>query len=104
MGARRSLLLARTVFGLCPVPAQSETIRVTIEKMAFSPAEVKAKGGDTIEWVNRDIFLHSASVKGGWDLVLRTQASGSVVVREAGTIDYYCRYHPNMTGRIVVAP
>ena len=54
--------------------ARAATITVTIEKMAFSPTEVSARIGDTIEWVNK-----------------------------AGTVDYFCRFHPNMKGRIVVS-
>lgn len=84
--------------------AQSATIEVTIEKMAFSPAEVEVKIGDTIEWVNKDAFVHTASVKGGWDVQLPVKTSGSIVVDKAGTLDYYCRFHPNMKGRITVAP
>jgi plastocyanin len=26
------------------------------------------------------------------------------VVKHAGTIDYYCRFHPNMKGKVTVAP
>ena len=28
----------------------------------------------------------------------------SFVLKKAGTIEYYCRYHPNMKGRIVTVP
>jgi plastocyanin len=85
------------------VPAMAETIQVTIEKMVFSPAEVSAKVGDTIEWVNRDTFVHTATVKGDWEVMLPVKKSGSVVMEKAETIDYYCRFHLNMKGRIVVS-
>ena len=82
--------------------AHAETITVTIEKMAFSPTEISAKVGDTIEWVNKDAFAHTATVKGGWEVMLPVKKSGSITFDEAETIDYFCRFHPNMKGRITV--
>ena len=86
------------------VAAQAETITVTVDKMAFSPADINAKVGDTIEWVNKDTFAHTATVKGGWEVMLPVKKSGSMVVDKAGTIAYICRFHPNMKGTITVAP
>ncbi len=84
--------------------AQPKTITVTVDKMAFSPATIEAKVGDTVEWVNKDAFAHTATVKGGWEVMLPIKKSGSVTVDKAGTIDYFCRFHPNMKGTINVAP
>lgn len=85
-------------------PARSETIQVTIEKLAFSPAEINAKVGDTIEWINKDVFVHTATVKAGWEVMIPSRKSASMVVEKAGAIDYYCRFHPNMKGRLTVSP
>jgi plastocyanin len=82
--------------------AQAQTLRVTIDKMSFSPSEMEAKVGDTIEWVNNDAFAHTATVKGGFEIMLPPKKSGSMVMEKAGTVDYYCRFHPNMKGRIRV--
>jgi hypothetical protein len=57
-----------------------------------------------IEWVNNDTFAHTATVKGGFEIMLPPKKSGSVVLEKAGTVDYYCRFHPNMKGRVMVAP
>jgi len=84
--------------------AEAKTIQVTVDKMTFSPAGVAAKVGDTIEWVNNDVFVHTATVKGGFDIILPLKKSGSVVMKKAAPIDYYCRFHPNMKGRITVLP
>jgi plastocyanin len=40
---------------------------VTIAKFVYSPAELIAKVGDTITWINRDIVAHTATVCGGLD-------------------------------------
>ena len=86
------------------VSAQAETITVTVDKMAFSPTEINAKVGDTIEWVNKDPFAHTATVKGGWEVMLPVKKSGSITLNKAGAVDYFCRFHPNMKGKITVSP
>jgi len=83
------------------VPAHADTIQVVIDKLVFSP---NAKVGDTIEWVNRDILAHTATVRGDWDVMIAANKSASVVLKNAGAVEYYCRFHPNMKGRIIVAP
>ncbi|RUW58880.1 cupredoxin family copper-binding protein [Mesorhizobium sp. M7A.F.Ca.US.008.03.1.1] len=85
-------------------PAQAETVQVTIDRLVFSPATVEAKVGDTIEWVNKDVFAHTATVKGGWEVMIPPKKSASLTLKTAGPVDYFCRFHPNMKGRLVVAP
>jgi len=82
------------------VPARAETVTVTIEKMMFSPAEISARPGDTIEWINKDILAHTATMKGAWEVVIPPGKSGRVVLKATTPVDYYCRFHPNMKGRI----
>jgi plastocyanin len=41
----------------------SETIRVSIDKLKFDPAQVSAHVGDTIEWVSSDIVAHTATAR-----------------------------------------
>jgi plastocyanin len=84
--------------------ARADSIQVVIDKLVFSPTEINAKVGDTIEWVNKDILAHTATVRGDWDVVIAANKSASVVLKNAGAVEYYCRFHPNMKGRIIVAP
>lgn len=86
------------------VPSHAEAIKIVVDKLEFAPAEINAKVGDTIEWANKDILAHTATVRGDWDVLIAPNKSGSVVLKTAGAVDYYCRFHPNMKGRIVVAP
>ena len=90
------------LWGMISAPARAETIEVTISQLVFSPAEVKAKVGDTIKWINKDIVAHTATVRGKWDVMIAANKSASLVLKNAGTLDYYCRIHPNMKGRITV--
>jgi plastocyanin len=102
-GRKRFILIGVTLMAGV-VPAQAETIQVVIDKLVFSPAEINAKVGDTIEWVNKDVLAHTATVRDGWDVSIAANKSASVVLKNAGAVDYYCRFHPNMKGRIVVEP
>jgi plastocyanin len=87
------------------VPADAATIQITMENLGISPAEASAKVGDTIEWINKDIFAHTATARNGdWDVALPPKKTVTSVVKKAGTVEYYCRFHPNMKGRITVAP
>lgn len=84
--------------------AQAETVRVEVDRLTFTPAEIRVKVGDTVEWVNKDILAHTATVRGDWEVALPANKAGSRTMTKAGSVEYYCRFHPNMKGRIVVAP
>jgi plastocyanin len=74
-----------------------------MEKLGYLPAEVTAHVGDTIEWVNSDFVAHTATARNGsWDVLIPVNAKKTVVLKTEGTVDYYCKFHPNMTGRILV--
>ena len=50
------------------------------------------------------MFAHTATVKGGWEVMIPAEEVGKHAVKKAGTVDYFCRFHPNMKGSIAVAP
>lgn len=82
--------------------ANNGTIHVEIKKLAFVPANVEASVGERIEWINHDPFDHTATVRGGWEVVIPAGQVASRVVNAGDTVDYYCRFHPNMKGTIKV--
>ena len=97
--------LALFALGAMAVPAHAATIQIVMENMVISPAEVSAKVGDTIEWVNKDVFAHTATARNGdFDVTLQPKKSGSFVLKKAGDVDYYCRFHPNMKATLKIAP
>ena len=56
-----------------------------------------------IEWVNNDFIAHTATARDQrFDVMLEPGKSGRYTVQQAGLIEYYCRFHPNMTGRVSV--
>ncbi|MBZ9755491.1 cupredoxin family copper-binding protein [Mesorhizobium sp. ESP6-5] len=103
-GALDHLALLVVLALVFTAPAAAATIQVTVDKLVFSPASVDAKVGDTIEWVNKDVIAHTATVKGGWEVIIPPKKSASMTLKTAQTVDYFCRFHPNMKGRLLVAP
>jgi len=84
--------------------ARAETLEIKIENLAFAPAQVAAHVGDTIKWVNADFVAHTATARNGvWDIMVPPNATKSVVLKADGTVDYYCKFHPNMTGQVMIA-
>ncbi len=81
-------------------PVDAATITITVEKLVFSPAVVDAHVGDTIEWINKDVMAHTATADGAFDVIIPPHKSASTIVTGAASADYYCRFHPNMRGRI----
>jgi plastocyanin len=93
------------LLGAIAVPAQAATIQIMMENLVIAPAEVSAKVGDTIEWVNKDIFAHTATARNGdFDVTIPPKKTVTSVLKKAGTVEYYCRFHPNMKAVLNVAP
>jgi plastocyanin len=75
---------------------------VTIEGFAFSPATVTVNVGDTVTWTNNDGTAHTATGSGFDTGNIAGGASDSVTFQSAGSFDYVCSIHPQMTGTVVV--
>lgn len=84
--------------------ADAAVIQIKMADVAYAPAQVSAHVGDTIEWTNDDIVTHTATARnGGWDVMIEPKGKGSITLKSSGTIEYYCRLHPNMVGSITVS-
>ncbi|HEY3949214.1 cupredoxin domain-containing protein [Phenylobacterium sp.] len=77
---------------------------ITLDNMKFGPAPAHVKVGDTIEWDNNDIFLHSATARDtSFNVELKPKARMRMTFIRPGVFPFYCRYHPGMTGTLVVS-
>jgi plastocyanin len=79
---------------------------VDIANFAFAPADIQAKVGDKITFVNKDSAAHTATATEGAKFdsgSLDQGASFAYVAKKAGTIKFVCSFHPNMTGTITVS-
>jgi len=105
MKSGRTICIALALMLGASVPAQAATVQITMENLEIMPTEASAKVGDTVEWTNKDVLAHTATAKDGdFDVMLPPKKSGSFVLKKAGTLEYYCRFHPNMKATLKVAP
>jgi plastocyanin len=99
---RRLTLSAAVVGALLPVatpmPAAAATHVVIIDKMKYA-AVPPLKKGDTVVFVNKDMFRHTVTAtNNSFNLDLMPGARGSVHINSAGHAGFYCKYHPGMRG------
>jgi len=100
----RQIVLALALAAIA-VPAHAATIQIAMQDLVFAPIEVSARVGDTIEWVNKDVFAHTATARNGdFDVNLPPKKTVTSVLQKAGTAEYYCRFHPNMKAVLKIAP
>jgi plastocyanin len=97
---------------------------VTIEAIAYEPPELKVSVGDRVTWTNQDEGVKHTVTSGkpgdqgvpGLDNGKPDKPDGifdgalgdagdafGFTFEEAGTFEYFCRVHPVMTARVVVA-
>jgi plastocyanin len=85
-------------------PAAAE-VPVDIRDFAYSPNVVEIAAGDTVTWTNQDEVPHTATGEDRGVLqsgTISPGASFSQVFPEAGEFGYFCEFHPNMSGTVVV--
>jgi plastocyanin len=88
-----------------PVSAHAATIQITMQNLVISPAEATAKVGDTVELINNDVLAHTATARNGdFDVTMPPKKTVTLVLKKAGAVEYYCRFHPNMKAVLNVAP
>ena len=85
--------------------AAGQEVPVDIRDFAFSPNPVEIAVGDTVTWTNQDQVPHTATAEDRGVLQSGTISPGSSfsqTFETAGEFPYFCEFHPNMTGTIVV--
>jgi plastocyanin len=79
---------------------------VAMKDIKFQPETVNVPVGEKITWVNEDSVQHDVvNVQDNeqpHSQLFNKGGSYSWTPAKAGTIDYVCTVHPNMTGKIVV--
>jgi len=107
---RRDVLIssvaAYAVTGLNTAQAHATpaTYTITIHKFKFDPDHIDVHVGDTITWINQDLAPHTATADAyDWDTgMLEKGQSKSLLVSEKMTGSYFCRFHPNMKGTVII--
>jgi plastocyanin len=76
---------------------------VEIDGSTYKPATIVVKKGDSVTWVNKEPFPHTATAAGKFDSK-SIAANGKWTWRAnaAGEYAYICTLHPNMKGVVKV--
>lgn len=86
-------------------PAASAAAQITIQTVKYSPATVEIKTGETVTWVNNDLTPHTVTSQDGSELnsgSIDSGASWSHTFSHAGSYPYYCTFHTEMKGTVIV--
>ncbi len=107
MALRATFLAGATlvVIALAARPAQAaETVTISIDNFAFSPAELSVAPGTTVIWTNHDDIPHTVTSTDGAfkSHAMDTDDSFSFTFEKAGSYQYFCSLHPHMVGMIKV--
>ena len=85
--------------------APATAVKVTIQTLKYSPETIEIKKGETVEWANNDLAPHTVTSQTGGEFdsgSIEADASWSHTFANEGTFPYYCTFHPNMKGRLIV--
>ena len=87
-----------------PPPPPAATHTVTIEAMRFTPETLTVRPGDTVVWMNKDLFAHTATTSAaGFDSrEIAPGQSWSHTLPSAGDFPYVCTFHPTMKALVRV--
>lgn len=89
--------------GMPVVNSAAKTYTIVIEKMAFGSAPADLKVGDTVLWINHDLFQHTATAADkSFDVDLPPGKSARTILKREGVIAFACRYHPGMKGKLSI--
>ena len=82
-----------------PAPAN-----IQIDNFTFAPQRLIVRAGTTVIWRNRDDIPHAiaSSTRLFKSKALDTDDTYAFTLTAAGTYEYFCSLHPQMTGAIVV--
>jgi len=84
-----------------------DVTEVQISKLTYIPAEITVHAGDTVAWINADFVDHTATLKSDasatvWEVLILAGKTAQLLMTQPGTVEYFCRFHPNMKGKIIV--
>jgi plastocyanin len=84
-------------------------VAVSLKNIAYHPRNVAVHEGQAVRWTNDDNVAHTVTARSGATFDSGTLKPGikafyETTMRNAGTVSYSCKFHPNMTGTIKIVP
>jgi len=85
-------------------PATPPQIEVAIEGSAFNPAILNVPVGTTVLWYNIDSVDHTITARDNlFDSgSLSPSDTFKYTFEQSGELEYYCKIHPSMVGKITI--
>jgi plastocyanin len=106
------LVIGSFFMAVSPASAETYTVKMGADNgmLAFDPATVTVKPGDTVKWVNNKLPPHNIMFEGDVankshdQLMFSPGEAYEVTFDNAGTYSYYCSPHrgAGMAGKVVV--
>ena len=89
-----------------PVAATDAGAAVTIDivDFAFAQPEITVRPGTTVTWTNTGVAPHTVTGLPTESGTIDPGQSFSYTFETAGTFDYQCAFHPQMTAKVIVDP
>jgi YVTN family beta-propeller protein len=84
--------------------APASSAKVSIANFSFGPTSITVKTGENVTWTNNDGAAHTVTFKDG-STSSKALSPGNSFTRsftQPGSYDYFCSFHPYMTGRVIV--
>jgi plastocyanin len=102
----RPFLFALSFLLAAGAASAAEEATIVIDNFVFTPMELHVKPGTKITFVNHDDLPHNVVGENGAfrSKALDTDERFARVFDTPGEFLYFCGLHPQMKGRIVVAP
>ena len=84
--------------------AAPTTHTIVIADMKFAPETLTVKSGDSVVWVNKDFFPHTATAQDkSFDSGdIATNKSWKYVATKKGAFSYICTLHPTMKATLII--
>lgn len=85
--------------------ATADAVMVEISDFAYGQETVTIPVGGSVTWTNLDTAPHTATAQDRDVLQTGTLGQGesvTVTFDKAGTYEYFCEFHPNMAGTVIV--
>jgi len=91
--------------GAQPAASVAAAATVTIQMLKYSPGPIQIKAGETVEWTNDDLTPHTVTSQDGGELnsgSIDAGASWHHTFSKPGTFNYFCTFHSEMKGTVIV--
>ena len=85
--------------------APAAEYQIVVANMKFGSPPNSLRMGDVIVWRNDDIFRHTATARdASFDIDLPAKSQARTTIKRVGAVEFYCRFHPMMTGKLNILP